>query len=74
MVLKPVIEEADESVNELKDYVTSVFKQVRAMKCIVKIEGEKCMRCIDRKLCFSKKERGKVVKEYMEQIMDEEHG
>ena len=33
----------------------------------------RCMRGRDRKLCFSKKERGKVWKVYMKGIINEEH-
>ena len=36
-------------------------------------EGGRCMRGSDEKLCFSEKERGKVWKDYMERIMNEEN-
>ena len=37
------------------------------------VEGGRCMRGSDGKLCFSEKERGKVWKDYMERIMNEEN-
>ena len=36
-------------------------------------EGRRRMKGSDRKLCFSEKERGKVRKDYMERIMNEEN-
>ena len=36
-------------------------------------EGGRCMRGSDGRLCFSEKERGKVWKDYMEGIMNEEN-
>ena len=37
------------------------------------VEEGRCMRGSDGKLCFCEKERGKVWKDYMEQIMNEEN-
>ena len=37
------------------------------------VEGERCMRGSDEKLCFSEKERSKVRKDYVECIMNEEN-
>ena len=37
------------------------------------VEGGRCMRQSDGKLCFSEKERGKVWKDYMERIVNEEN-
>ena len=39
---------------------------------MIEVEG-RCMRGSDGKLCFNKKERGKVWKDYMERIMNEEN-
>ena len=36
------------------------------------VDGGRCMRGSDGKLCFSEKERGKVWKDYMERIVNEE--
>ena len=37
------------------------------------VDGGRCRRGSDGKLCFSEKERGKVWKDYMERIMNEEN-
>ena len=37
------------------------------------VEGGRCMRESDEKFCFGEKERGKVWKDYMERIMNEEN-
>ena len=37
------------------------------------VEGGRCMRGSDGKLCFSEKERDKVRKDYIERIMNEEN-
>ena len=37
------------------------------------VDGGRCMRGSDRKLCFSEKEGVKVLKDYMEGIMNEEN-
>ena len=37
------------------------------------VEGGRCMRGRDGRLFFGKKERGKVWKDYMERIMNEEN-
>ena len=37
------------------------------------VEGGRCMRGSDGKLCFCEKERCKVWKDYMKSIMDEEN-
>ena len=50
-----------------------MFRQVKELKNDSKeVEGGRCMRRSDGKLCFSEKERGKVWKDYMERIMNEE--
>ena len=35
------------------------------------VEGERCTRGCEEKLCFSEKERGKVWKDYMERIVND---
>ena len=37
------------------------------------VEGGRCVRGIDGKLCFSEKERGRFWKDYMERTMNEEN-
>ena len=51
-----------------------MFRLVRGLKTNSKeVEGGRCMRGSDGMLCFSEKERGKVWKDYMERIMNEEN-
>ena len=38
-----------------------------------KVDGGRCMRGSDGKLCLSEKERGKLWKDYMERTMNEEN-
>ena len=37
------------------------------------VEGGRCIKLSDGKLCFSENERGKVLKDYMERIVNEEN-
>ena len=39
----------------------------------MEVEGGRCMIGSDGKLCFSEKERGNVLKDYMERITNEEN-
>ena len=51
-----------------------MFTLVRGLKTDSKeVEGGRCMKGSDRKLCFSEKERGRVWKDYMERFMNEEN-
>ena len=51
-----------------------MLRPVKGLKTYSKeSEGGRCMRGNDGKLCFSEKERGKVWKDYMERIMNEEN-
>ena len=51
-----------------------MFSPVRGLKADSKeVEGGSCMKGIDRKLCFSEKERHKFWKDYMKRIIDEEN-
>ena len=45
----------------------AVYKKTNSKE----VEGGRCMRGSDGKLCFSEKERGKVWKDYMERTMNE---
>ena len=48
-------------------------RQVKGLKTdSTEVEGGRCMRGSDGKLCFSDKERGKVWNNYMQGIMNEE--
>ena len=49
-----------------------MFRLVKGLKTDSKeVDGGCCMRGSDEMLCFSKKERGKVWKDYMERIMND---
>ena len=51
-----------------------MFRLVRRLKTGSKdIAGGRCMRGSDAKLCFSVKERGKVWKDYIQRILNEEN-
>ena len=51
-----------------------MFTLVKGLKTdSKKVEGGRCMRGSDGKLCFSGMERGKVWKDYMERIINEEN-
>ena len=48
-----------------------MFRLVKGLKTDSKdVEGGRCMRGSDGKLCFSEKERGNVWKDYVERIMN----
>ena len=54
-------EKAEEVLIELKNCLNGMFKLVNGLKTDSKeVEGGRCMRGSDGKLCFSEKERGKV--------------
>ena len=72
-VSKAMRENAEETVTEL-NCPNGVFRSVKGFKTDNKeVEGGRCMRGSDGKLHFSDKERGKVWKDYMERIMNEEN-
>ena len=51
-----------------------MLRLVKGLKIDSKeVEGGRCMRGSDGKLCFVKKERGEVWKDYIEGIMNEEN-
>ena len=51
-----------------------MHRLVKGLKTVSEeVEGGRCIRQSDRKLCFSEKEKGKVWKDYMERIMNEEN-
>ena len=64
----------DREVRELSEHPNKVFKLVKSMKKDGKDnEGGRCMRGSDGRLNFSKKDRGRVWKEHMERIVNEEN-
>ena len=67
-------EAAERELRELSEHPNKVFKLVKSMKRDGKdVEGGRCMRGSDGTLRFSEKDRGKVWKEHMERIMNEEN-
>ena len=73
-VPKAMREKAEQALTELKNYPNRMFRLVKGPKTDSKeVEGGRCMRGSDGKLCFSEKERGKVWKDYMGRIMNEEN-
>ena len=60
---------AEEALTELQNCQYGMFRLVKGLKTDSKqVEGGS-----DGKLCFSEKERGKVLKDYVERIMSEEN-
>ena len=71
-VSKAMREKAEEALTELRKRQNGMFRLVKALKTDSKeVEGGRCMRGSDGKLCFSEKERSKVWQDYMEKIMNE---
>ena len=67
-------EKAEEAHTELKHCPNRMFRLVIRLRTDSKdVEGGRCMRGSDGKLCFREKERGNVWKGYMEGIMNEEN-
>ena len=74
VISKAVKEAAERELRELSKHPNKVFKLVKSMKKDGKdVEGGRCMRGIDGRLNFSEKDRGKVRKEHMERIINEEN-
>ena len=68
---KAMREKAEEALTELQKCPNGMFRLVKGLKTDSKeVEGERCMRGSDGKLCFCEKERGKVWKDFMERIMN----
>ena len=73
-VSKAVREKAEEVLSELQNCPNWMFGLVKGLKIDSKeVDGGRCMRGSNEKLCFSEKERHGVWKDYMERIMDEEN-
>ena len=73
-VLKAMRETAEEALSELQNCQNLMLRQVKGLKTDSKeVEGRRCMRGSDGKLCFSEKERRIVWKHYTERIMNEEN-
>ena len=65
---------AKDALTELQNCPYGMLRLVKGLKTdSKKVEGVRCMRGSDGKLCFSEKESGKVWMGYMERIMNEEN-
>ena len=73
-VVKATKEAAEWDLRELSEHPNKVFKLAKSMKKDGKDdEGGRCIRVSDGRLNFSEKDRGKVWKEHMERIMNQEN-
>ena len=67
-------EKSKEALTELQNCSNGMDMIVKGLKIVSKeVEGGRCMRGSDGRLRFCEKERGKVWKDYMERIMNEEN-
>ena len=74
MVAKAMKEEVEKGLREVCENPSKVWKMMKCMKKDGRdIEGGRCLRGRDGKLNFSEEDRGKVWKEHMERIMNEEN-
>ena len=71
-VSKAMREKAGEALTELQNFPNGMSRLKGLKTYSNEVEGGRCMRGSGEKLCFSEKERGKVWKDYMEKIMNEE--
>ena len=61
-------------LTELRNCPNWMFWLIKRLRIDSKeVEGGRCMRESDGRLCFNEKERGKVWKDYMEQVMHKEN-
>ena len=67
-------EKTELALTELQNCPYGMFMLVKGLKSDRKeVEGGRCVRGSDGKLCFSEKEKVKAWKDYMERIMNEEN-
>ena len=65
-------EKAEEALTGLQNCPNWMFRLVKGLKTDSKaVEGGRCMKGGDGKLCFNEKERCNVWMDYMERIMNE---
>ena len=73
-VSKAMREKAEEVLTEIQNCPNGMFGLEEGLETDSKeVEGGMCMRGCDEKLCFGEKEKGKVWKNYMERLMNEEN-
>ena len=74
VVAKAMNEAAERELRGLSEHPNKVFKLVKSVEKDGKdVEGGRCMRGSHGRLSFSEKNRGKVWKEHMERIINEEN-
>ena len=74
VVARAMRRETEKQLKGLEEKPNGVFKLVKCMKKDGKdVDGERCMRGRDGRLAFSEKDRGRIWREHMEQIMNEEN-
>ena len=74
VVAKAMRREAEEELRKLENKPTEAFKFMKTLKREGKdVRGGRCIRGKDGKLGFSEKDRGRIWKEHMEEIMNEEN-
>ena len=67
-------EKAEEALTGLQDCPNGMFRLVKGLRTYSNdVEGGRCMRGSDGKLYFSEMQEGKVRKDYVERIMNEEN-
>ena len=66
-------EKVEETPTELQNCPNGMLRLVKGLKTDSKEVEGRCMRGSNGKLCFSEKESGKVWKDYMERMMNEEN-
>ena len=73
-VSKATKEKAVEALTELKDFPNGMFRLVKGLNTDSKeVEGGGCMRGSDGRQSSCERERGKVWKDYMERIINDEN-
>ena len=73
-VSKVTRDKTEYELTELQNCPNGMFRLVRGLKTDSKeVEGGRCMRGRDGKPCFSEKERGRVMKDHMEWILNDEN-
>ena len=74
MVANFMKKEAEEELTKLINKANNIFTQVKFIKSNGKdIEGGRCMKGKDRRLDFSKKDRKRIWKNHVEEIMNKEN-
>jgi hypothetical protein len=74
VVAKAMRKEAEQELRELSENPNKVFKFVKSMRKDGRdVVGGRCLRGDDGRLSFSEKDRGRVWKDHMERVMNEEN-